>query len=231
MPFRPEGSLTNWLQQRGTVELLPVHDAVYFIHQAAEALQYAHDNHVEQAAKGINAPLLGKPPIIPHGGDLYATLAISRVEAVTGTSRTLTLPGGRRVTVSIPAHTYDGQILRLEGLGEPSYEGGSRGTLIITLSVKETDATQLPSAGGRIDKTLPASNPGLRRDAVPSSSSSDSDRMSPGPNVSPFAPNIAEAHPSNSAIGTYGQGYIGLFATDHGNPTEVVFQNAKVWTF
>jgi hypothetical protein len=32
-------------------------------------------------------------------------------------------------------------------------------------------------------------------------------------------------------VGTYGQGYIGLFATDHGNPTEVVFQNAKVWTF
>jgi 3D (Asp-Asp-Asp) domain-containing protein len=32
-------------------------------------------------------------------------------------------------------------------------------------------------------------------------------------------------------ISSYGQGYIGVFVKDRGNPTEAIFSNAKVWTF
>lgn len=32
-------------------------------------------------------------------------------------------------------------------------------------------------------------------------------------------------------ISSYGQGYIGVFVKDRGNPTEAIFRNAKVWTF
>ena len=32
-------------------------------------------------------------------------------------------------------------------------------------------------------------------------------------------------------VGTYNPGYIGVFANNRGNPTEVMFSNAKVWTF
>ena len=46
--------------------------------------------------------------------ELRATLAISKSEALMGTSRTLTLPGGRKVTVNVPAGAYDGQIIRVE---------------------------------------------------------------------------------------------------------------------
>src|SRR6266581_5490223 len=46
MAYRPEGSFAQWLQQRGVAELLPISDSVYFINQAAEALQYAHDHQV-----------------------------------------------------------------------------------------------------------------------------------------------------------------------------------------
>ena len=46
MPYRPEGSFVNWLQQRGNNELLSVQDVAYFISQAAEALQYAHDKQI-----------------------------------------------------------------------------------------------------------------------------------------------------------------------------------------
>lgn len=46
MPYRREGSFATWLQQRGMVGLLPPQDIVYFINQAADALQYAHDNQV-----------------------------------------------------------------------------------------------------------------------------------------------------------------------------------------
>src|SRR6266702_2302078 len=40
MPFRPEGSLTRWLEQRSS-DLLPLIDVVQIVRQAASALQYA----------------------------------------------------------------------------------------------------------------------------------------------------------------------------------------------
>ena len=46
MPYRPEGSFINWLQQRAANETLPVQDIAYFTQQMADALQYAHDNQI-----------------------------------------------------------------------------------------------------------------------------------------------------------------------------------------
>jgi hypothetical protein len=76
-------------------------------------------------------------------GDLYATLAISEGEAATGTTRELTLPGGRKAQVSIPQGVHDKQVLRLEGLGEPCYAGGPLGVLVLTLAISSQDKTAL----------------------------------------------------------------------------------------
>src|SRR6202162_1286198 len=46
MAYRPEGSFAQWLQLRGPAAWLPARDVIYFINQAAEALQYAHDHQV-----------------------------------------------------------------------------------------------------------------------------------------------------------------------------------------
>src|SRR2546423_8268680 len=46
MPYRREGSFINWLEQRGDNEMLTVQDVAYFVSQAADALQYAHDNQI-----------------------------------------------------------------------------------------------------------------------------------------------------------------------------------------
>ncbi len=46
MPYRREGSFANWLQQRDNNDLLPVQGIIHFIKQAADALQYAHDNRI-----------------------------------------------------------------------------------------------------------------------------------------------------------------------------------------
>ena len=116
----------------------------------------------------------------PSGGDIRATLAISRREAMVGTSRMLTLPGGRHVSIFVPEGALDGQVIRLEGEGESSSSGGPTGALILTIAVQQAEATQpdagstettvrasnphlqaIPSQVNTIDSTLPASNPQL----------------------------------------------------------------------
>jgi len=82
-------------------------------------------------------------------GDIRATLALSQDEARTGTSRTLTLSGGRRVTVPIPPGVYNGQEIRLSGQGEPTWAGGPAGDLILTLAVSQATryAGPFPTGG------------------------------------------------------------------------------------
>src|SRR3954453_23306221 len=46
MPFRPEGSFADWLHQHNNDDLLSVQDVAYFVSQAADALQYAHDKQI-----------------------------------------------------------------------------------------------------------------------------------------------------------------------------------------
>jgi hypothetical protein len=74
----------------------------------------------------------------PVSGDLHATLAISEMEAWSGTSRLIRLPGSRQAIVVVPAGAYEGQVISLEGLGEPAFPGGSRGTLTLTLTIIPT---------------------------------------------------------------------------------------------
>src|SRR5437868_14696849 len=47
LPYRPKGSLVNWLQQRERDELLSEQDVASLISQAADALQYAHHKQIE----------------------------------------------------------------------------------------------------------------------------------------------------------------------------------------
>lgn len=46
MPYCPEGSLTDWLQQHYPNGPVPIEEAACFIEQAAMALQYAHDHKI-----------------------------------------------------------------------------------------------------------------------------------------------------------------------------------------
>ena len=46
MPNCPQGSLATWLQQRYPTAPLPPDSVAYFIEQAAEALQYAHNHQI-----------------------------------------------------------------------------------------------------------------------------------------------------------------------------------------
>jgi eukaryotic-like serine/threonine-protein kinase len=83
--------------------------------------------------------------------DLHITLAISRDEALSGTTRILNIANGQSTTISIPASSYDGQTLWLKRPGTQT------GSLIITLSVRDTGAPPLasPGSGDGLVSTVP----------------------------------------------------------------------------
>jgi serine/threonine protein kinase len=55
MPYRQEGSLTDWLRKREDSERLTPNEVAHFAMQAADALQHAHDRHlIHQDVKPSN---------------------------------------------------------------------------------------------------------------------------------------------------------------------------------
>ncbi len=282
MPYCQEGSLATWLQQRGEGNLLSPADVAHFLHQAADALQHAHDNDIihqdvkpqnflirsnrnahlpdllladfgiakltagtsgaSQAIRGtpiymapeqweghpvpasdqyalaimIYQLLTGRPPFqggpgqmmyqhfsvapqppsafnpsLTHDVDsillhalakrpqnrfvsvsafgkalqeallidvptimntqnkptadtIHATLAISYAEAINGTSRTLTLTGGRRIKVDIPAGIQNGQVIQVFGQDSFSDNRGATIPLLLTIAIAPTEVNYPP---------------------------------------------------------------------------------------
>ncbi len=132
------------------------------------------------------------------GSDIRATLAISTTEALSGASRTLTLPGGRRVTVPVPAGAYDGQVIRLEGQGEPTSGGGPAGALVLTLTVRQPEEVKGLSDAGVVEKTARASYPNLQPTIVPASDPHLQQPLTPPPppGFEPLPPVVLARTPS-----------------------------------
>lgn len=105
----------------------------------------AFANAFQKAAQGTDA-MAAAPTLSAHStpsnAAIRATLAISETEALRGTSRTLTLPGGQRVNIAVPAGAHDGQVLYLKNLGVSSPQDGQAGTLILTLAITPTQHHQ-----------------------------------------------------------------------------------------
>jgi DnaJ-class molecular chaperone len=72
----------------------------------------------------------------PRGADLNATLEVSLEDAASGGKVNAVFPGGRRITVKLPAYVEDGKTIRLKGQGEPSPLGGEPGDALVTLRLK-----------------------------------------------------------------------------------------------
>lgn len=71
-----------------------------------------------------------------RGADIHQRIDVDFLDAVNGASRELALPDGRRLKVSIPAGTADGQTLRLKGQGVASPGGGPSGDLHLEIRVR-----------------------------------------------------------------------------------------------
>ncbi|GAC1455504.1 MAG: hypothetical protein PVS3B3_08060 [Ktedonobacteraceae bacterium] len=93
---------------------------------------------LEQAIQRPASLLISTPELLADG-DLRATLLINKTEAEKGTLRTLTLPHGRRITVSVPKDAYDGQIIRLEGFSNVSPMGIPTGVLLLSIAISQIE--------------------------------------------------------------------------------------------
>ena len=125
---------------------------------------------------------------------LQATLAISRAEAESGTTRTLPLPGGRQVSVTVPAGVSDGSILRLEGQGMPYYEGGPAGPLVLMIAV-QAEVSPPPLLQERAEPAVLVSMPNAELPSV------EDQRMPPARPEAPDhqGPTSPASHESESA--------------------------------
>ena len=71
-----------------------------------------------------------------RGADLHYELPIDFLDAVNGASKTITLPQGGTLNVTIPAGVEDGQTLRLRGKGAPSPGEGPPGDALVQIVVR-----------------------------------------------------------------------------------------------
>lgn len=90
MPYRPEGSLAKWLTQRTQKELLRPREIARLVHQAADALQHAHDHRiVHQDVKPPNFLIRERKESPGHPDLLLSDFGIARLITTTaGISQT-----------------------------------------------------------------------------------------------------------------------------------------------
>jgi DnaJ-class molecular chaperone len=71
-----------------------------------------------------------------RGQDVSYVLPVGFLEVANGATRTITLPDGRTLQVTIPEGAVDRQMLRLTGQGMPGFGGGSAGDAYVELHVQ-----------------------------------------------------------------------------------------------
>ena len=71
-----------------------------------------------------------------RGQDVSYMLPVDFMDAANGAVRTLTLPDGRKLQVTIPEGADDRQMLRLKGQGLPGFGGGPAGDAFVELHIE-----------------------------------------------------------------------------------------------
>lgn len=90
-----------------------------------------------------------------RGRDVRYTMPVEFLEAVNGTKKRVTMPDGKVLDVAIPGGTRDGQVLRLQGQGEPGFGGGPNGSAYIQVEIKPHALFRRDGANIRVE--LPVS--------------------------------------------------------------------------
>ncbi len=83
------------------------------------------------------------------------TLDVEFIEAVQGAKKRVTLPDGGVLDITVPEGVEDGQVLRLRGRGEASFNGGEPGDALVEIRVKPS--REFRREGGDIHVDVPVS--------------------------------------------------------------------------
>ncbi len=84
MPYRPEGSLVDWVQQRYPDRVTPPEVVAHLVSQAAEAIQHAHDHQIIHMDVKPSNFLIRTNPKTPDRPDLLlADFGIARIASAT----------------------------------------------------------------------------------------------------------------------------------------------------
>jgi eukaryotic-like serine/threonine-protein kinase len=91
MPFRQEGSLADWLRKTDGSRWLTTQNIAFLIHQAASALQYAHDHHIiHRDVKPSNFLIRGRPENPAQPDLLLADFGIAKFSTAISSADTMT---------------------------------------------------------------------------------------------------------------------------------------------
>jgi eukaryotic-like serine/threonine-protein kinase len=125
----------------------------------SQAVQSIDEPTLLQMQNNMQSSTILSTPLPGSSSDsIYATLAISADEALYGTTRTLSLPGGQHLPVTIPSGIRDGQIIRLDSQGKVLGEANQTGAVVLTIVVKPGEKPAMAPLSNPYDMTV-ASTP------------------------------------------------------------------------
>lgn len=77
-----------------------------------------------------------RPSFVAKGPDVRYTLEVDFLEAVSGATKRVTLPGGGTLDLNVPAGVADSQVLRLKGKGQRGVGGAEAGDALVEVRVR-----------------------------------------------------------------------------------------------
>ena len=77
-----------------------------------------------------------RPNFVSKGHDVRYTLEVDFIEAVSGATKRVTLPGGGTLDLNVPAGVADAQVLRLKGKGSRGVGGAEAGDALVEIRVR-----------------------------------------------------------------------------------------------
>ena len=77
-----------------------------------------------------------RPNFVSKGHDVRYTLEVDFLEAVSGATKRVTLPGGGTLDLNVPAGVADAQVLRLKGRGQRGAGGADAGDALVEIRVR-----------------------------------------------------------------------------------------------
>jgi serine/threonine protein kinase len=164
MPYRPEGSLLDWLRRRGNAKLLSPQEVAQIIGQTAGALQHAHDRQIiHQDVKPSNL-LVREQKETPNNPDILladfgiakSTTATASISQVIRGTPTYMAPEQWEAQPVVATDQYALAVMAYELLtGRPPFQGGSVQMMYQHLKVQAEPPSQFnPRMSTGIDAVL-----------------------------------------------------------------------------